>query len=194
MNTNLDENTEALEASEENTAEEVNPDMKWYVAHTYSGYENKVKQTILKTVENMKLQDQIKDVMVPVQKVTETRDDGSTREVERKLYPGYVFVNMINNEDTWYIVRNTTGVTGFVGPGSVPVPLTEEEMEHIGLQTQTPVKEEINVHEGDRIHVKEGIWAGEDSVVKSVDQSKKKILVTLNNIDAWIDIADIMKL
>ena len=97
---------------------------RWYVAHTYSGYENKVKTTIEKTVENRKLQDQIQEVLVPMQTVTEIKND-QRREVQRKLYPGYVLVKMIMNDDTWYVVRNTRGVTGFVGPGSKPVPLTE---------------------------------------------------------------------
>ena len=102
----------------------------WYVAHTYSGYENKVKANIEKTIENRHLEDQILEVRVPMQDVTELKN-GAQKLVSRKMFPGYVLINMVMNDDTWYVVRNTRGVTGFVGPGSKPVPLTEEEMETI---------------------------------------------------------------
>ena len=95
---------------------------KWYVAHTYSGYENKVKANIEKTVENRNLQDQIFEVLVPLETVVEVKD-GKKKTVQRKTFPGYVFVKMVMNDDSWYVVRNTRGVTGFVGPGSKPVPL-----------------------------------------------------------------------
>ena len=99
---------------------------KWYVVHTYSGYENKVASTLLKTVENRHLEDQIFDVRVPTETVTELRDTGA-KEVERKIFPGYVLIKMIMNDDSWYVVRNTRGVTSFVGPGSKPVPLTDRK-------------------------------------------------------------------
>ena len=98
----------------------------WYVVHTYSGYENKVKVDIEKSVENRKLQDQILEVSVPTQPVTELRNNVE-KTIERKMFPGYVLIRMIMNDETWYVVRNTRGVTGFVGPGSKPVPLSEEE-------------------------------------------------------------------
>ena len=100
---------------------------KWYVVHTYSGYENKVKANIEKTIENRHLEDQILEVRVPLQDVVEMKN-GTSRQVQKKMFPGYVLLNMVMNDDTWYVVRNTRGVTGFVGPGSKPVPLTEEEM------------------------------------------------------------------
>ena len=100
----------------------------WYVVHTYSGYENKVKANIEKTIENRGLQDQILEVSVPLQNVTEIKN-GVRKQVQKKLFPGYVLLNMVMNDDTWYVVRNTRGVTGFVGPGSKPVPLSQEEME-----------------------------------------------------------------
>ena len=100
---------------------------KWYVAHTYSGYENKVKADLEKTIENRHLEDEILEVRVPMQEVVEMKN-GAKKTVQKKLFPGYVLVNMIMNDDTWYVVRNTRGVTGFVGPGSKPVPLTEEEI------------------------------------------------------------------
>ena len=106
---------------------------KWYVAHTYSGYENKVKVDIEKTIENRKLHDQIFEVLVPLQEVVELRD-GKKKSVSKKIFPGYVLINMIMNDATWYVVRNTRGVTGFVGPGSKPVPLTEKEIKNLGIK------------------------------------------------------------
>ena len=99
---------------------------QWYVVHTYSGYENKVKANIEKTIENRSLQDQILEVSVPIQEVVELKN-GVKKRVPKKLFPGYVLLNMVMNDDTWYVVRNTRGVTGFVGPGSKPVPLTEAD-------------------------------------------------------------------
>ena len=105
----------------------------WYVVHTYSGYENKVKVDIEKTIENRNLQDQILEVSVPMQEVIEVKN-GANKQVAKKMFPGYVLINMVMNDDTWYVVRNTRGVTGFVGPGSKPVPLTEEEMAGLGFK------------------------------------------------------------
>ena len=102
----------------------------WYVAHTYSGYENKVKANIDKTIENRHLEDQILEVRVPMQDVVELKN-GAKKQVQKKMFPGYVLINMVMNDDTWYVVRNTRGVTGFVGPGSKPVPLTDAEMNTI---------------------------------------------------------------
>ena len=106
---------------------------KWYVAHTYSGYENKVKADLEKTIENRHLEDEILEVRVPMQEVVEMKN-GAKKTVQKKLFPGYVLVNMIMNDDTWYVVRNTRGVTGFVGPGSKPVPLSEAEMKPLGME------------------------------------------------------------
>ena len=100
---------------------------KWYVVHTYSGYENKVKANIEKTIENRGLQEEILEVRVPMEDVVEVKN-GVKKTSQKKLFPGYVMINMVMNDDTWYVVRNTRGVTGFVGPGSKPVPLTEAEM------------------------------------------------------------------
>ena len=105
----------------------------WYVVHTYSGYENKVKENIEKTIENRHLEDQILEVRVPMQSVVEMKN-GVKKTVEKKMFPGYVLINMVMNDDIWYVVRNTRGVTGFVGPGSKPVPLTEAEMRPLGIQ------------------------------------------------------------
>ena len=118
---------------------------KWYVVHTYSGYENKVKANIEKTIENRHLEDQILEVRVPMQDVTELKN-GAQKLVSKKMFPGYVLINMVMNDDTWYVVRNTRGVTGFVGPGSKPVPLSEEEIGMLGIQSETI---EIDFAEGE---------------------------------------------
>ena len=113
-------------------------DANWYVVHTYSGYENKVKANIEKTIENRHLEDQILEVRVPMQEVVEVKN-GAKKQVLKKLFPGYVLLNMIMNDDTWYVVRNTRGVTGFVGPGSKPVPLTAVSYTHLTLPTNQVV-------------------------------------------------------
>ena len=122
---------------------------KWYVAHTYSGYENKVKADLEKTIENRHLEDEILEVRVPMQEVVEMKN-GAKKTVQKKLFPGYVLVNMIMNDDTWYVVRNTRGVTGFVGPGSKPVPLTEEEMLPLGIKNDDI---QVDFAEGDMVVV-----------------------------------------
>ena len=132
---------------------------KWYVVHTYSGYENKVAATIQKTVENRSLQDIILDIRVPLETVTEIRDNGP-KEVERKMFPGYVLLNMEMNDDTWYVVRNTRGVTGFVGPGSKPVPLTEAEMKPLGIKTENVT---VDFAEGDAVVVVAGAWKDKET-------------------------------
>ena len=168
---------------------------RWYVAHTYSGYENKVKTTIEKTVENRKLQDQIQEVLVPMQTVTEIKND-QKREVQRKLYPGYVLVKMIMNDDTWYVVRNTRGVTGFVGPGSKPVPLTEAEMRNMGIQQEAVI--DLDVEVGDYIRVVSGPWADTETTIVSINEQKQKVTIDVdmfgrvNSVE--IDFADIEKL
>ena len=108
---------------------------KWYVVHTYSGYENKVKANIEKSIQNLHLEDQILDVQVPMQNVMEVKN-GQKKSVQKKLFPGYVLLHMIMNDETWYVVRNTRGVTGFVGPESKPVPLTEAEMAPLGISSE----------------------------------------------------------
>ncbi|MFI3231364.1 MAG: transcription termination/antitermination NusG family protein, partial [bacterium] len=110
-------------------------DIKWYVIHTYSGYENKVKANIEKIVENRDMYDEISDVIVPMQDMVEVTKSGQKKTVSRKVFPGYVFVKMSMNDETWYVVRNTRGVTSFVGPGSKPVPLTEDEILNMGIES-----------------------------------------------------------
>ncbi|MCF0228429.1 MAG: transcription termination/antitermination factor NusG [Parasporobacterium sp.] len=150
-------------------------DARWYVVHTYSGYENKVKANIEKTIENRKLQDQIFEVAVPVQDVVEIKN-GTRKQVQKKQFPGYVLVNMIMNDSTWYVVRNTRGVTGFVGPGSKPVPLTEEEM--IPLLGGGE-RLEVSFAVGDLITVISGVWEGLVDKVVSVNESKQTVTVNV---------------
>ena len=149
---------------------------QWYVAHTYSGYENKVKATIEKTVENRHLEEQILEVRVPQMDVTELKN-GVRKLVTKKMFPGYVLINMIMNDDTWYVVRNTRGVTGFVGPGSKPVPLTDLEMHSLGIQTDTPI--EVNFGEGDTITVKGGVWKDTVGVITAMNPGKQTVTINV---------------
>ena len=150
----------------------------WYVVHTYSGYEKKVKANIEKTIENRHLEDQILEVRVPMEEVVELRN-GAARQVERKLFPGYVLLNMIMNDDTWYVVRNTRGVTGFVGPGSKPVPLTEAEMLPLGIKSEDINRFEIDFAEGDAEVVTGGAWKDTTSVVSSINRAKQTVTISV---------------
>ena len=144
---------------------------KWYVAHTYSGYENKVKADIEKTIENRNMQDVIQEVSVPMEEVVEIKDD-KKKTVMRKVFPGYVIVKMIMTDESWYVVRNCRGVTGFVGPGSKPVPLTDEEIAAIGLEKKTIT---VGFNVGDSIRVKYGPLEGFVGVITAIVMDKQKI-------------------
>ena len=146
----------------------------WYVVHTYSGYENKVATNIEKIVENRGLHDLILAVNVPVEKVIETTDKGE-KEIERKLFPSYVLVKMVMNDETWHIIRNTTGVTGFVGPGSRPVPLTDEEVERMGVEVRTI---EIKFAVGDSVRITDGPLSGFIGVVEEISADLKTVKVS----------------
>ena len=148
----------------------------WYVVHTYSGYENKVKVDIEKTIANRHLEEQILEVSVPMQEVTELKN-GQNKQVARKMFPGYVLVKMIMNDDTWYVVRNTHGVTGFVGPGSKPVPLSEEEI--AALTSQTEAGPVVSFEVGDTITVIAGAWKDTVGVVKSINESKQTLTINV---------------
>ena len=148
---------------------------QWYVVHTYSGYENKVKVDIEKTIENRGLQDQILEVSVPLEEVIELKN-GAQKQVERKMFPGYVLIHMIMNDDTWYVVRNTRGVTGFVGPGSKPVPLSEEEMMSLGFKTPVVV---VDFAVGDTVVVTAGAWKDTVGVIRTVNESKQSITINV---------------
>ena len=140
----------------------------WYVVHTYSGYENKVKANIEKTIENRGLQEEILEVRVPMEDVVEVKN-GAKKVTQKKLFPGYVMINMVMNDDTWYVVRNTRGVTGFVGPGSKPVPLTEAEMKPLGIKKDVV---SVNFAEGDMIVVVAGAWKDTVGAVQKMDYQK----------------------
>ena len=150
---------------------------KWYVVHTYSGYENKVKADIEKTIENRNLQDQILEVLIPLQTVVEEKN-GEKKQVQKKMFPAYVLINMIMNDQTWYVVRNTRGVTGFVGPGSKPVPLTEEEIANMGFLAEA---EASPFSIGDHVIVTEGVWQDTDGVVQEVHPAKQMAVITQFN-------------
>jgi transcriptional antiterminator NusG len=148
----------------------------WYVVHTYSGYENKVKANIEKTIENRHLEDQILEVRVPMQDVVELKD-GASRQVQKKMFPGYVLINMIMNDDTWYVVRNTRGVTGFVGPGSKPVPLTDAEMMPLGIHSDSV---QIDFAEGDSIVVTGGVWKDTVGVIQAINEHKQSVTINVD--------------
>ena len=169
---------------------------KWNVAHTYSGYENKVKANIEKTIENRHLEDQILEVCVPLQDVVEMKN-GAEKVVQKKLFPGYVLLYMIMNDDTWYVVRNTRGVTGFVGPGSKPVPLTEQEMKALGIQLVSK-KVDVNFEEGDRVEVMAGPWANMAGTIQNINMAKQVVTISVElfgrETPVEIGFADVKKL
>ena len=150
-------------------------DARWYVVHTYSGYENKVKVDIEKTIENRNLQDQILEVAVPMQAVVEIKN-GVEKAADKKLFPGYVLINMVMNDDTWYVVRNTRGVTGFVGPGSKPVPLSVEEMASLNFKIPEVV---VDFEVGDMVVVTAGAWKDTVGAIKSINETKKTVTISV---------------
>ena len=141
---------------------------KWYVVHTYSGYENKVAENIEKVVENRKLHDLIPEVKIPTEIVTEVKDS-KTVEVEKKLFSSYVLVKMVLTDDSWYIVRNTRGVTGFVGPASKPVPLSEREVKALGVETKRSENITVSFKVGDNVEVTGGSFEGFVGKVEKID-------------------------
>ena len=177
---------------------------QWYVVHTYSGYENKVKADIEKTIENRNLQDQILEVSVPMLPVVELKNGVEKKGRTRRCSRGYVLINMVMNDDTWYVVRNTRGVTGFVGPGSKPVPLTPAEMKPLGIQIggeqqETPAREkiELDIEVGDMIVVTSGAWEGTTSAVTAINESKQTVTIEVEMFgratSVEIDFLDIKK-
>ena len=144
---------------------------RWYVVHTYSGHENKVKANIEKLVENRQMQDIIFEVRVPVEQFSEIKD-GKKKTKERKMFPSYVIIKMIMTDESWYLVRNTRGVTGFVGPGSKPVPLSDEEVKALGVVERLPA---IDLDINETIKVKEGPFENFVGTVESINQEKRKI-------------------
>ena len=148
---------------------------KWYVVHTYSGYENKVKANIDKTIENRHLEEQILEVRVPMQDVVELKN-GVQKAAQKKMFPGYVLIHMIMNDDTWYVVRNTRGVTGFVGPGSKPIPLTDAEMAPLGIQQENIL---VDFEEGDTVRVIAGAWADTVGVIQAMNVPKQSLTINV---------------
>ena len=151
---------------------------KWYILHTYSGYENKVAADIMKLVENRNLRHLIEDVMVPTVTKTIEKDNGKVVEVEEKVYPGYVFVKMVETNESWYICRNTRGVTGFVGPESKPTPLSEAEVRDL---EQGRKETAVSFEKGDKVVIKQGVLEGFEGTVSEVDEEKNTVLVDVFN-------------
>jgi transcriptional antiterminator NusG len=149
---------------------------KWYVVHTYSGYENKVASNLEKTVENHNLQDLIQEVCVPTELVTEIKDN-KRKEVERKIFPGYVLVKMVLTDESWYVVRNIRGCTGFVGPSSKPIPLTEEEIARLGVEKKSV---EVSYDVGDSVAITDGPLDGFTGTVEEIDVEKGSVRVIVS--------------
>ena len=150
---------------------------KWYVVHTYSGYENKVASNLITTVENRQLQELIQEVRVPTEKVTEITESGQRKEVERKVFPGYVIVKMVMSDETWYVVRNIRGCTGFVGPSSKPVPLTDEEVTKLGIEQRSI---EVSFQVGDSVTIVDGPLEGFIGTVEELDVEKNRVRVMVS--------------
>lgn len=151
-------------------------DAKWYVIHTFSGYENKVKSNLERLIENRGLQNQILEIQLPEEEVEEIKGD-KKKTVKRKIMPSYLFIKMIMDNDTWYVVRNTRGVTGFVGPGSKPVPLSEAEVVEMNLEKKTV---EIDFEVGDEVRIIEGSFEGFIGVVQSINFEEQKFTVLVS--------------
>ena len=149
---------------------------RWYVVHTYSGYENKVATDLATVVENRGMQDLIQDIKIPMETVTEIKDD-KKREVERKIFPGYVLIKMIVTDDSWYVVRNIRGCTGFVGPASKPVPLTDAEVAALGVEKHSV---QVGYSEGDTVKIINGPLEGYSGVIKSIDLANNNVCVVLS--------------
>ena len=151
---------------------------RWYVVHTYSGYENAVKTTIEKFVVGRHLEDMIVDIQIPLEKVTEITDTGTAKEVERKVFPGYVLIKMVMTDDTWHLVRNVRGVTGFVGEASnKPIPLTEDEVLALGMEKHEVV---VLYKVGDRVRINDGPLESFTGVVDEIDPEKNKVTVVVS--------------
>ena len=149
---------------------------KWYVVHTYSGYENTVKATIEKTIETRQLQDLIHVVSIPMETVTEITDSGE-KNVERKVFPGYVLIKMVMTDDTWHLVRNVRGVTGFVGTANKPIPLTEEEVLAMGMEKHEIV---VGYNVGDHVRIVDGPFANLTGVVEEIEPEKNQVSVMVS--------------
>ena len=159
---------------------EMNVGPRWYVAHTYSGYENKIKTSLEKVIENKGLGDQFFDIQIPVEITIEKKGDVE-KEVETKLFPCYVYIKMVMNDETWHAVRNIQGVTGFVGPGSRPTPISEEEVRALGLENsgteETEKRISLSFAEGDEVKVISGLFEGYNGIVQAITEDKSMVTV-----------------
>ena len=155
---------------------EIPESAKWYVVHTYSGYENKVKANLEKIVENRGMQDYILDIVVPMEEQIEIKD-GKKKATLKKVFPGYVLVKMIMTDESWYVVRNTRGVTGFVGPGSKPVPLSDNAVRTMGVEEFAPV---LDYEVGDNVRVVSGPLESFIGIVEEINLEKKKVRVSVS--------------
>lgn len=167
---------------------------KWYILHTFSGYENKVANDIIKLVENRNLHNLIEEVMVPTETVTENHD-GKIKTYESKIFPSYVYVKMVMTDESWYICRNTRGCTGFVGPGSKPIPLTDEEVANLGV-TKKP--EEVSFAVGDLVKIASGSLEGFEGTVQEIDEAAGTVQLTVSmfgrEMPATVEIATVQKI
>jgi transcriptional antiterminator NusG len=174
----------------------MNVGLRWYVAHTYSGYENKVKANLEKIVENRGLENLIKDIKVPVETVI--HKDGEKEKVEEvKIFPSYVFIKMVMTDESWHAVRNITGVTGFVGPGSRPTPLSEQEVADMSIESADEAKVQLTFKVGDEVSIVGGLFEGYEGVVQNISEDLKTVtvLVKRGRRDMPVEIeAEVLKL
>ena len=150
---------------------------KWYVIHTYSGYENAVKTSIEKFVTGRAMEDKILRMEIPMETVTEVTESGTTKEVERKVFPGYVLIKMVMTDDTWHLVRNVRGVTGFVGSANKPIPLSEEEVLAMGMEKHEIV---VNYNVGDHVKIVDGPLASFTGIVEEIEPEKNRVSVMVS--------------
>ncbi len=150
---------------------------KWYVVHTYSGYENAVKTSIEKFVTGRNMEDKILRIEIPLETVTEVTESGATKEVERKVFPGYVLIKMVMTDDAWHLVRNVRGVTGFVGSANKPIPLTEEEVLAMGMEKHEIV---VRYQVGDHVKIVDGPLASFTGVVEEIEPEKNRVSVMVS--------------
>lgn len=171
---------------------ELNQGPKWYVVHTNAGFENKVKTYLEKIVENRHLSHLIYDIKIPTRMETVVNEKGEKKEVEVKLFPAYVLVKMTMTDESWHVVRNITGVTGFVGPGSRPVPLTDEEVEQFNVEIH---EEEFGFKVGDKVSVVSGIFQGYEGTITEISEDKKDITLLVytgtRDIPVFVEAGDI---
>lgn len=159
---------------------EMNEGLRWYVAHTYSGYENKVKSNLEKIIENRGLGHLITDIRIPTEIVVES-DGGKEREVESKVFPSYVLIKMVMTDATWHVVRNIRGVTGFVGPGSKPVPLTEEEAAAI-IKDDVEVTASLSFAVGDNVNIIDGVFRGYNGKLSAINEETSEVTVIVSTV------------